>query len=131
MEKIHDQQGTLLAIILRPNLIKDEKYFATENSQEMQVAFFNLKKDTIIDNHIHVKQKREINSTSEVIVVLKGKIDVSIFDINKKLVCKNELSSGDTVALFEGGHGIKVIEDAILIESKQGPYLEEIDKVRF
>ena len=68
MEKIYDHANTLLAIILRPNQIREEKFFATENSQEMQVAFFNLKKDTVIDNHIHLKQNRNIHSTSEVIV---------------------------------------------------------------
>ena len=83
MEKIYDHANTLLAIILRPNQIREEKFFATENSQEMQVAFFNLKKDTVIDNHIHLKQKRNIHSTSEVIVVLKGEIEVSIFDNDK------------------------------------------------
>ena len=131
MEKIYDHANTLLAIILRPNQIREEKFFATENSQEMQVAFFNLKKDTVIDNHIHLKQNRNIHSTSEVSVVLKGEIEVSIFDNDKNLVCKHKLISGETVALFEGGHGIKIIEDATLVESKQGPYLEEIDKVRF
>jgi hypothetical protein len=39
--------------------------------------------------------------------------------------------SGETVALFEGGHGIEILEDSKFIESKQGPYIENIDKVRF
>ena len=41
------------------------------------------------------------------------------------------INSGETVALFSGGHGIEVMEDTKFIESKQGPYLEDIDKVRF
>ncbi len=131
MSEIFDNEGNLLGLIIKSNSISDEKYFATKNSQEMQVAAFNLKKNTKIDNHIHIDQKREINSTSEVIVVLEGLIKINIFDKDLNLITSEELTKGDTVALFQGGHGIEVIEDAKFVEAKQGPYLEDMDKKRF
>jgi len=131
MVKINDSEGNLLAIVIRFKSIKEEKYFPTESSQEMQLAAFNLKKNTVIDNHIHLKQERNINSTSEVIVVLEGSIKVNIFDESLNLITVEELRKGDTIALFMGGHGIEVTEDSKFVEAKQGPYFEDIDKKRF
>ena len=33
--------------------------------------------------------------------------------------------------LAYGGHGFEMIEDSEIIEVKQGPYLDEVDKIRF
>ena len=54
-----------------------------------------------------------------------------VFDDDLKIVESQIINSGETVALFAGGHGIEVIEKSRFIESKQGPYIEDIDKVRF
>ena len=41
------------------------------------------------------------------------------------------LNKGDVVLLAYGGHGFEMIEDSEIIEVKQGPYLDEVDKIRF
>ena len=33
--------------------------------------------------------------------------------------------------MISGGHGVKINENCKFIEVKQGPYIDEIDKVRF
>ena len=72
--KIYDKNDELLALLLDFNKIEDSKYFATENSQELQVASFKLNKDEEILRHIHPPQDRNIKTTSEVIIVLEGEI---------------------------------------------------------
>ena len=129
--EVYSNRKELLAIIIEANDIEKEKNFVTENKQEMQIASFNLKKGTEILNHYHPEQERKITSTSEVITVIKGSLKVNIFDNDLNLVHSQMINSGETVALFSGGHGIEVMEDTKFIESKQGPYLEDIDKVRF
>ena len=132
MIKIQDNDNNLLAIILKEGKIfNEEKHFFTENKEEMQLASFNLSKNTIIDNHIHLNQIREINTTSEVIVVFEGSIEVSIFDNDLNLITTEIIYAGEVITLFQGGHGIKVIEDSKFIEAKQGPYLMDQDKKRF
>lgn len=132
MQLIKDNDGNLLAIILKyKNDFKDEKYFVTENNQEMQVACFNLPKGTVIENHIHLKQERKVTTTSEVIVLIEGKLKVDIYDEELVLVISEIITDGDAVALFNGGHGITVLEKSKFIESKQGPYLMDLDKKRF
>ena len=99
--------------------------------QEFQIASFNLKKNEIILNHYHPKQERKIFNTSEMITLLEGKIKIKIFKNDNTLVHSEILKSGDSVAMFDGGHGIEIIEDSKFIESKQGPFSEDNDKIRF
>ena len=129
--KIYDNKNKLLAIIIQNKDIEKEKNFVTDNEQEMQLASFNLKEGTKILNHYHPKQERKISSTSEVINVIEGSLKINIFDDDLNLVQSEVITSGETVALFAGGHGIEVLVDTKFIESKQGPYLEDLDKVRF
>ena len=58
-------------------------------------------------------------------------IQVDIYDESRLLICSEILAYGDVIALFSGGHGIKIIEDAKFVETKQGPYLPEKDKYKF
>ena len=129
--KIYSKANLLLAAVIKLSDINIEKNFVTENEEEFQLASFNLVKNTKIERHHHPKQNRQIQNTSEVITVIEGSIEVSIYDENLEFVHKENLVSGETIALFRGGHEIEVIEDTKFIESKQGPYIEDIDKIRF
>ncbi len=128
--KIYDNDQ-LLAIIIKFEDIDKEKNFLTDNPEEFQIASFNLKKNEIILNHYHPKQERKIFNTSEMITLLEGKIKIKIFKSDNTLVHSEILKSGDSVAMFDGGHGIEIIEDSKFIESKQGPFSEDNDKIRF
>ena len=41
------------------------------------------------------------------------------------------LFKGDVILLAFGGHGFEILEEAEIIEVKQGPYDESKDKTRF
>ena len=51
--------------------------------------------------------------------------------IDKKKLLSRIWNKGDIVLLAYGGHGFEMIEDSEIIEVKQGPYLDEVDKIRF
>ena len=128
---ILDKNGNLLAMIIKEDNMPSSKFFATENSQELQVAKFNLEEGTEIERHIHLQQERTIFYTSEVIVITDGEMFVEIFDEKLNLITQETLLKGDILAMFKGGHGLKMGKNCNFIEVKQGPYLEEIDKKRF
>ena len=128
---IKDKNGNILAKSIISNQHKGEKNFHTKNVEELQVANFMLQKEDIILRHYHPNQKRSINTTSEVIVVQSGTLEVDIYDKNHEFVDSFELNEGDIGILIDGGHGIKIIEDCKFVEVKQGPYDEKTDKVRF
>ena len=58
-------------------------------------------------------------------------INRNFFDLNQKYLRSIEVSSGESIILVGGGHGIEIIEDTKFIEIKQGPYKEDTDKIRF
>jgi len=129
--KIFDKEGNLLSIVIKKSEIQEGRNFYTDNHEEVQLAAFDFKKETIIENHIHNKQKREIFTTSETLIVLDGSMTVSIFDENLNFVKKIDLSAGDTISLIKGGHGINIEKSCKFIETKQGPYNPKTDKKRF
>ena len=110
---------------------RDGKTFYTDNNKDFQFGTFKLEQGEIIENHIHNLQKREINNTSEAIVVIKGSLKIMLFDNEKNFIDSVIINTNDAILLFEGGHGIEVIEGSKFIEFKQGPYIEDMDKKHF
>ena len=63
--------------------------------------------------------------------IRKGVIDIYIYDDNRQPVTTHRLRTGDVALLIKGGHGFKVVEEVDIVEVKQGPYLNDLDKLRF
>ena len=120
--KIYDKNGVILAFIVNANKNEQAKNFYTENNLDMQVASFNLKKGENIDRHYHYKQNRNIQTTSEVIYVQEGNLEIEIYDNEKNFVDKLSASEGMIIIIFDGGHAINIIEDSKFIEIKQNWY---------
>ena len=129
--EILDKKGKLLAKFIRHKKHSVDKNFFTENKEELQVASFNLKKDETIIRHYHPKQDRVIKTTSEVIIIKTGVLQIDIYDDSHEFIDNFILEDGDIAILISGGHGLKVINDCEFIEVKQGPYNESTDKTRF
>ena len=66
-----------------------------------------------------------------VLVVKEGRCLLDLYDDERQLVVTWELGAGDLVLLVAGGHGVRMLEDTILIEVKQGPYTGLQEKERF
>lgn len=129
--EIFDDFGNLLGLYVSKDSFKDGKKFLTSNESEFQVGVFKLDRGEEIISHTHKDQNRNIVKTSEAITVISGKIKVNFFDLNQKYLRSIEVSSGESIILVGGGHGIEIIEDTKFIEIKQGPYKEDTDKIRF
>ena len=61
----------------------------------------------------------------------EGKIEVEIYDTNLELNSIHEIKNNEIIALFNGGHQIRMLEKSKFIEVKQGPYNPETDKKHF
>jgi len=122
-------QGTNIAIIIKSQHKHEGLEFITDAQNSLQVAYMQRKKGEIIKSHIHNKVVRTIEETQEVLIVKRGLIRVELFSGNGERVAVRTLSEGDTIILLSGGHGFYVIEDAEMLEVKQGPYVGNMDKV--
>lgn len=123
--------GKLMAQIVSAETTSSGITFLTSNHEQFQVGLLGWKSGHRIPAHSHREIPREIDRTSEVLFIRKGKVKMSLFTDEGDLLTNSTLSAGDIVTLFEGGHGFEILEDAEIVEIKQGPYLGEDEKYRF
>lgn len=127
---IHDKK--LFALIVRGKYRNKKGIsFFTENKDIQQFGYMNHKKNHAIKPHLHKKQTRKLIHTSEVILILKGVLRVDFYKKNKKYLFSKLLKDNDIIMLVHGAHGFKVIKNVQMLEIKQGPYINKLDKVKF
>lgn len=121
----------LYCIIVRDSFDSETINFFTPDNFSQQLGYLPHKKNAIIKPHVHLYTKREVFYTQEVLFIKKGKVKVNFYDLDKKYAFSENIGQGDFILLCGGGHGFEIIEDACMIEIKQGPFLGKDDKLRF
>ncbi|MCJ7564321.1 MAG: hypothetical protein MUP52_07005 [Candidatus Aminicenantes bacterium] len=121
----------IYAIVLRREYANSGPNFFTPGEFSQQLGMLIHPKGKIVKRHRHKLVKREIFRTQEVLVLLEGKIRVELFDDEGDKLKTLILKPGDAILLAQGGHKVKVLEDAKIIEVKQGPYAGFDDKEFF
>ena len=121
-----------IALIIKAGYIKKKGInFFTKRSFLQQVAYMNHPKGYTIDPHIHKKNTRTISGTSEVLIILQGKLKIDFFTPKRKYILSKFAKRNDIVILMSGGHGFKMMNNCKFIEVKQGPYDARKDKNKF
>ena len=123
--------GKLLAVIIHSNFREDGIEFFTPGDFSQQLGYMNRPKGYIIDPHVHNLVDRKVTLTQEVLFIKSGEVRVDFFDDDKNYLESRIIKKGDVILLAGGGHGFEIMEDAEMIEVKQGPYCGDEDKIRF
>lgn len=123
-----DYLGIRYAIIIPSNYSKDGIEFFTEQNYSQQLGYMKRPANYSIRPHKHNLNKRTVQKTQEVLFIKSGMIKVNFYSNDGKLVGKRQLEKGDVIMLCEGGHGIEFLVESEIIEVKQGPYSEKLDK---
>ncbi len=129
MLKSIEHNGIQLAIVIKNDYSKDGIEFFTKDDKPFQMGYMAHKEGDIINAHSHNNTEKIITANSEVLVIKKGKMRLDLYTQDGEYVESIVLEKGDIVLLQQGGHGFKCLENAEMIEVKQGPYLGDIDKV--
>lgn len=124
-------EAELQAIILRSEFEEDGIKFFTPSDFSQQLGYMKRPQGHVIPPHVHNPVKREVSFTKEVLFIKSGKVRVDFYDDNQNYFTSRILRKGDVVLLAFGGHGFEILEEAEIIEVKQGPYAGEGDKTRF
>jgi hypothetical protein len=119
------------AIIIKSYFTKEGIEFFTPGEYSQQLGYMNRPKGYIIEPHIHKHLERKVLYTQEVLLIRSGKIRADFYDQEQNYLDSRIICAGDVILLAAGGHGFEILEDAEIIEIKQGPYSEEDDKIRF
>lgn len=121
----------LLSVIVRAGFEKDGIEFFTPDDFSQQLAYMKRPKNYVIPPHVHNVVKREVQFTKECLIIKKGRVRVDFYDDDKNYLESSIVGAGDVILLAFGGHGFEMMEESEIIEVKQGPYVGELDKVRF
>jgi len=124
IEKI-DRNGFTLAIILRSGFKTDGVKFFTSSDAPQQMGYMNRLKGHVINVHKHDQIDTIITRTYETLIVRSGTINVSLYDQQDNFAEERILQQGDIILLSGYGHGFEILEDAELIEIKQGPFIAD------
>ncbi|RUM07277.1 hypothetical protein [Rhizobium chutanense] len=123
--------GELQAMILRSNYTFDGIQFFTPDEFSQQLAYMKRPTGYVIQPHVHNAVAREVLYTKEVLLIKSGVVRVDFYTDAQEYYESALLRAGDVILLAFGGHGFEIIEEAEIIEVKQGPYAGESDKTRF
>jgi cupin fold WbuC family metalloprotein len=123
MEIFSKKKKILIAKVFFFKNLKKKRNDICPNNEFIQLSAQVLKRGVTVKAHSHLNIQRKSNITQEIWLVFKGKIEASIFDLNKKIIKKITLNRGDCLVLFRGGHGLKNLQkNTIFYEIKNGPY---------
>ena len=80
--------------------------------------------------HLDHQTPRQIIRAQESWVVMRGSVEVTLYDKDDSVQAIKTLNQGDVTLTLYGGHGYKILEEETLVyEFKSGPYEGiEIDK---
>jgi mannose-6-phosphate isomerase-like protein (cupin superfamily) len=132
LERVHDPAtGAQLALVVRNGFGQPGINFVTSDDSVHQLGVLRWPQGHLIDAHVHNPMTRTIDSTQEVLFVRSGRVRVDLYGDDHRYRSSLELGSGDVIFLASGGHGFEILEDADIIEVKQGPYKGEGEKTRF
>jgi cupin fold WbuC family metalloprotein len=123
--------GELLHVINRCRDIEFKRNDISPNEQYLQVSVFKMHAEQTFRPHMHIPLERKTTITQESWVVIKGKVNALLYDIDKTLLETVLLEQGDCSITFKGGHNYECVEEgSIVYEYKTGPYFgQQLDKV--
>lgn len=131
VEPITDDEGGLIALVLRATADADATIFATPPEAGLQVGLIVYPSGGEVPRHTHFPIERRHLGTPEVLLVRKGRCVADLYDNDRHPVTSVEIREGDVIVLLSGGHGFRMLEDTVLLEVKQGPYPGKDEKDRF
>lgn len=131
--KIHSvyskaKAGQLLACTANALECTAGRVDVTPPEQYLQACVLPLGGEGKVRAHIHAP--REVvpapgeMMTQEGWIVLRGRIRVRLYDVDKVFLQELELAAGQLIVTFHGGHSMaSAAQDTLVVEFKNGPYL--------
>ena len=121
VERIEWQDQTL-ALIIRDQYQSEGVDFVTPRESSLQLGVINRVRGESIKPHLHISSPRTIKDIQEVLHIKSGRVEAQFYDEDGHVLLSTVLNPGDTILLMSGGHGFSILENARIIEVKQGPY---------
>jgi hypothetical protein len=131
IERFSDKNDHLLAIVVRASCRVEGIHFVTDDEATQQLGVMHHAAGHRVGPHVHHSVPRTVELTQETLFIRSGCVRLDLYTVEQDYVTSCVLKAGDVVLLISGGHGLEVLEDADIVEVKQGPFVGDRDKTRF
>ncbi|MEB3755313.1 MAG: hypothetical protein GSR79_00405 [Desulfurococcales archaeon] len=122
VEKVRDFDGNIIAIKFNFACINDEgTWILTPSSWGLQVGIFKHNKGYVVEAHTHPRERCGRYNGNEMLYVITGRLKINLFNEKGKLLKDITLNKGDCL-IINSGHSVEVLEEASVLEVKEGPY---------
>jgi hypothetical protein len=115
------------AIVIRAEAGVEGIEFLTPLTFGQQIGLMKRPKGHVVPLHRHNSISRTITETQEVLLLRRGTCEIDLQGANG-LEVTVQLSIGDVILLASGAHRIRMTSECEILEIKQGPYSQELDK---
>ena len=130
IKRYYDSNNQLMAVVIPSDYNEDGINFITSNDEYQQIAIMSHPENHVIVPHYHNLVKREIDYTTETLIIRSGVLTANLYE-DEKIIHTFKLKAGDIITLLRGGHGFVEDEKVSMVEIKQGPFVGGKDKTRF
>lgn len=127
----------LLHLVIRKDFIHSqtqERVDIIPPNNIIQLASLHIKSKKEFQAHVHLKSTKEVfeHGAQESWFVLKGKVEVYLYDLNDQFIGSEILDPGDISITLDGGHSYRILEpETFVYEFKTGPYVDAKSDKRF
>lgn len=123
--------NVVIALIIRNEYQQDGIKFLSPNDYSLQLGYMTRPAGYQILPHVHNPVHRHTVGTQEVLLIKSGEVRIDFYSFEQVFLESRTLVAGDVILLAGAGHGIEVLKEAVIIEVKNGPYIQDADKGRF
>lgn len=124
-------KSELISVVVDLNVADDGLSFFSNDEEFIQVGSWKYKKGTNLPLHYHNKFDRTTSRTSECVYIIKGKVECKLFSEQGEFIDRIILEPGQLIIQLSQAHEYEIIEDAVVLEVKNGPYFgPEKDRTR-
>ena len=117
--------SVLLHVIVNTAAVASERVDLSPSAELLQLSVVPLKAGRTLKPHRALP--RVLGGQAQVPeswIVMRGAIDVSLFDVDGSPLAVRSLTAGWLLVTFRGAHGFSTVEDdSMIIECKLGPYV--------
>jgi len=116
---VGDEVFAILAAV--DDVIEGSEWFGNQ-FESLQASRMKYAAGKSFRIHHHILNPRTIKRTQESFIVIRGRIAVDIYDNKAAFVGTLEAGPGEAIFVYRGGHGVRVLEDAVFYEVKAGQF---------
>ena len=123
---LHQKKLKVLLIDKKINASKDQRTLAVNaNSRDFltQLGIWNYEKGHNLPAHFHNEFERSSFKTNEFVFVMKGSIECNLYTEDGSFIESVIVGANEGILMHEMSHEYKIIEDSIILESKNGPFM--------